>query len=201
MPGAGDRLPHHDPTPASAKAMALGRASTCLICSQPTPAPTVPPGLASLPPPPETRLSSQTSPRGLVNPLDHKEKDPRPFPTAPLLLSRGVQGPSVLLSVPRAPPPGGRWGPKHGPLFGRAGGVGFAAGVCRSFPAGNRRVRAGGEGGGARSPRRPNFAWCFVEAPCDLAPAGSSWRPTLHGKRFLAPPPPPDPGPATPPPL
>lgn len=93
MPGAGERLPHHDPTPASAKAMALGRASTCLICSQPAPAPTVPPGLASLPPPPETRLSSQTSPRGLVNPLDHKEKDPRPFPTAPLLLSEGFKDP------------------------------------------------------------------------------------------------------------
>lgn len=43
----------------------------------------VPLGLASLSPPPETGLSSQTSPRGLANPLNHKQRDPTPFPTDP----------------------------------------------------------------------------------------------------------------------
>lgn len=43
-----------------------------------------------------------------------------------------------------------------------------------------------GREGAPGSPQRPNFAWCFVKASCDLAPAGSSRRLTLHGKLYLA---------------
>lgn len=65
--------------------------------------------------------------------------------------------------------------------------MGCAAGVSRSFLAGNLRVRVGGVGEGApSSPQQPNFAWCLVKASCDLAPAVSSQRLTLHGKLYLA---------------
>lgn len=65
--------------------------------------------------------------------------------------------------------------------------MGCAAGVSRSFSAGNLRVQVGGVGEGAPgSPQRPNFAWCLVEDSCDLAPAVSSQSLTLHGKLYLA---------------
>lgn len=160
-------LSPHRPPPC----LALGNVSPTTTPPRPRPKPwpwAGPPPASSapsLPPPPPYPQARPASPH-LQKPdfpprpaqgawrthliIKRKTQDPSPLPL--LLLSRGVQGPLVLLSVPRAPPPGGRWGPKHGPLFGRAGGVGFAAGVSRSFSAGNRRVRAGGEGGGARQP-------------------------------------------------
>lgn len=65
--------------------------------------------------------------------------------------------------------------------------MGYTAGVSRSFSAENLRVRLGGGGEGAPgSPQRPNFAWCLVRDSCDLAPAVSSRRLTLHGKLYLA---------------
>lgn len=65
--------------------------------------------------------------------------------------------------------------------------MGCAAGISRSFSAGNLRVQVGGAGEGAPgSPQRPNFAWCLVEDSCDLAPAVSSQSLTLHGKLYLA---------------
>lgn len=78
----GNISPTITPPQASAKAIALGRASA----SSPSLAvhsPLVPLGLANLSPPPETRLFSQTSPRGLAIPLNHKQRDPTPFPTDP----------------------------------------------------------------------------------------------------------------------
>lgn len=98
----GNISPTTTPPWASAKAIALGRASasspSLALCSL-----LVPLGLASLPPPPETGLSSQTSPRGLADPLNHKQKDPRPFPTdPPPVVQRGSRtpGPSVCPQGP-----------------------------------------------------------------------------------------------------
>ncbi|XP_057566001.1 LOW QUALITY PROTEIN: basic proline-rich protein-like [Hippopotamus amphibius kiboko] len=78
--------------------------------SPPSPGETpVPPGPGQPPPTlPDTRLSSQTSPRGLADPLDHKEKGPPPhhqdpFPPAPTLaVRRGSRtlGPSVCPQGP-----------------------------------------------------------------------------------------------------
>ena len=178
------------PIPGLGQSHGPGRASA--HCSQPDPP--LPllvnpwcPGPGQPPPTsPDTGLSSQTSPRGLANPLDHKEKDnphtQDPSPPAALPLSGGVREPLVRPSVPRAPATGGRWRPKHGLLWGRAGGVGCAVGVSGSLSAGNLRVRVGREGEGAPgSPQLPNFAWCLVEDFCDLAPDFSSRRLKLHG--------------------
>lgn len=140
------------------------------------------------PPPtsPDTGLSSQTSPRGLANPLDHKEKDTPTHKTLPHQphshCPEGFENPwSVRLSP--------------GPLqqvavgdqsMGRSGGgqEGWVVqfGVSGSLSAGNLRVRVGREGEGAPgSPQLPNFAWCLVEDFCDLAPDFSSRRLKLHG--------------------
>lgn len=85
-----------------------------LICSQPGPQLLLllPPGLASLPPLPETGLSSQTSPRGLANPLDHKEKDPRPSPDSPSHCPEGFKTPGPIRGSPgpcRWPPGAEAW--------------------------------------------------------------------------------------------
>lgn len=88
-----------------AKAIILGWASTspapslALLALSWYPRPGQPP-----PTSPETGLSSQTSPRGLANPVNRKEKDPSP--STPLPLSRGIQVPLVRPSVPRAPSTG-----------------------------------------------------------------------------------------------
>lgn len=74
----------------------------CLICSQPGPQLLLllPPGLASLPPLPETGLFSQTSPRGLANPLDLKRKIPDPSPTPPPIVQRGFKTPGPTHGSP-----------------------------------------------------------------------------------------------------
>lgn len=161
MPGAEEYLPHHNPHPRPRpKLWPWARPPPHLLPAWPSVPSLGTPGPGQPPPTSRNRTSSQTSPRGLANPLDHKEKDPRPFPTElPLPLPRRVQEPLVHSWIPRAPP-GGHWGPKHGPLFGRAGRVGHAARVSGSFSAGNLRVQVGVVGEGR------------LAAPSDL---------TLHG--------------------
>lgn len=123
--GLGKTFPTTTPDPlAWAKAIALGWASTS---SAPSLAPLA---LSWFPrpgqPPPSlprnwTFLPNQ--PKGLGKPTQPSRE--RPFPTQPPPIvqrhSRTL-GPSVC---PQGPPPRGScWGPKHGPLSGRAGGGG-----------------------------------------------------------------------------
>lgn len=149
------------PIPGLGQSHGPGRASA--HCSQPDPP--LPllvnpwcPGPGQPPPTsPDTGLSSQTSPRGLANPPDHKEKDTPhtqdPSPPAALPLSGGVREPLVRPSVPRPPPAGGRWGPKHGPLWGRAGGVGCAVWGIQKLV--SREPEGAGRQGRGRGTRQP----------------------------------------------
>nr|XP_021561197.1 proline-rich protein 2-like [Neomonachus schauinslandi] len=119
----GKTFPTKTPHPlAWAKAIALGWASAssapslALLALSRYPRPGQPP-----PTSPETGLSSQTSPRGLANSTIRE----RPFPTnPPSHCPEAFKNPWSVRLSPGPPPLGGCWGPKHGPLSGRAGGGG-----------------------------------------------------------------------------
>lgn len=129
----------------------------------------VSPAPSLTPLPPKSRLSSQTSPRSLANPLAPEEKDPGPFPITPqerfaILWPRAL-GPSVRLSVLRAPPPGGPWGPKRGPLSRRAG----RGGGGRAVPLGCPEASQPGWG-----------SWGWGGGPAGLPRVRARREPTLY---------------------
>lgn len=148
MPGAGEHLPHHDPTPAQARAMTRERATSPLPAWPASPAPQKP-DFASKP----TREAWRT----------HLIMKRRPSLPAPLPLSGGIREPVVGLS-----PGSFHWvalGDQGVAAFweGRGAGGGAASWVTWKLlswePEGvGRRGR-----GGAWPPQLPNFAWCLVE--------------------------------------
>lgn len=134
-PGPGEDLPHHDPRPPGLGQSHRPGLGLRLICSQPGPsgplpvpqvwpASSQPPQKLDFPPKP-AQGAWQTHSTIKRKTLPHQ---------APSHCPEAFKNPWSARLSPGPPPQGGCWGPKHGPLSGRAGGGGSCSWGIRKLP-------------------------------------------------------------------